>query len=253
MIDYLMMDESRLLCRCLHDGPVPLEEAGSPEGRPLAVESEAHLPPGTVGRFLRAVCRAYGSCGVLAVDGDAVVGKARFYPQEIAERFYPALCLQEPQRMRVLATFDPDVLPPKDELRERALFICCFQLVHDYKAAAEGRATDVPSYLGRGIATNMLRILIDWARAEGWDELRAEAVEPIPPLLMWSGRLSVERYRKLGFRAALSPSEKVEGAIHQRRGYHGEAMRKMWEPYAHVSDAEATRVYDVSLRLASDG
>jgi GNAT superfamily N-acetyltransferase len=232
---------------------VPLEETVSPEGRPLAVEAEAHLPPGTVGRFLRAVCRAYGSCGVLAVDGNAVVGKVRFYPQEIAERFYPALGLQEPQRMRVLATFDPGALPPRDELREKALFICCFQLVHDYKAAAEGRPTDVPSYLGRGIATSMLRVLIDWARAEGWDELRAEAVEPIPPLLMWSGRLSVERYRKLGFRAELSPSEKVEAAIHQRRGYHGEAMRKMWEPYAHVSDAEATRVYDVSLPLASGG
>jgi len=66
---------------------------------------------------------------------------------------------------------------------------------------------------------------------------------------MWSNCFRVERYRKLGFKATPSSTDSVEAALHQRRGYHGEAMKNMWEPYAHLSDEEVTKVYDVVLDL----
>ena len=253
MIECRMMDDTCLLCRCVHDGPVPLAEALSPADHPPPAEADADLPPGTIARFLRALCRNYGSCGVLAVDGEAVVGKVRFCPQEIADAFYPAVCLLAQDRLRTLAAFDPAALPTKSALRDRTLYLCCFQLVHDYKAAAEGRPAGQPSYLGQGIATQMLETLIDWARAGGWRRLRAKAVQDIRPLKMWSMWLSVERYRKLGFQATPSATDTVEAALHQRRGYHGEAMKEMWQPYAGVSDEEVTRMYDVVLDLARPG
>jgi len=60
-----------------------------------------------------------------------------------------------------IAAFDLGMLPSKDSLPEKALYIKCFQLVNDYKAVAEGRRADQPNYLGRGIATNILKMLID--------------------------------------------------------------------------------------------
>ena len=38
MIEYRMMDETCLLCYCLHGGPIPVEETRTPEPRPIAIE-----------------------------------------------------------------------------------------------------------------------------------------------------------------------------------------------------------------------
>ena len=246
MIEYRMMDETCLLCYCLHEGPIPVEDTRIPEARPLAVESENGVGQGTIVEFLRVVCRAYGSCGVLAIDGSYVVGKLRFYPRQLVNMLDPGPCLQTPDHVRGIAAFDLGSLPPKDSLSEKVLHIWCFQVLGEYTDRPEGW----PSYLGRGIGTTMLKTLIDWARAEGWDEIRAKAIPHIRPLMMWSSALSVERYRKLGFEVTLSADRDEGGPVSQRRGAQGEFIKKMWELYySHVSDEEASRLYDVVLRL----
>jgi GNAT superfamily N-acetyltransferase len=112
---------------------------------------------------------------------------------------------------------------------------------------AEGRPTDQPSYLRRGIGTALLQKSIEWARANGWKEVHAPAIPHIPPLMAWSCHLSVERYRKLGFE--ITPSaETSDGPVSQRRGYHGEAMKRMWEPYSHMSDEEVSKTYHAVLK-----
>jgi hypothetical protein len=98
----------------------------------------------------------------------------------------------------------------------------------------------------------MLKKLIEWARAEGWGEIRAIAIPHIRPLMRWSQALSVERYRKLGFDVRLSANRDEGGPAPQRRGAHGEVIKKMWEPYAHISDEEASRLYDVALDLKKE-
>jgi len=66
--------------------------------------------------------------------------------------------------------------------------------------------------------------------------------------MSWANHLSVERYRKLGF--DVKPSEeRCEAAVSQRRGAHGEFIKKLWEPFAHLSDEEASMMYDVRLNL----
>ena len=112
MVEYRMMDETCLLCYCLHGGPIPGEETCSPEARPMTVESETGLPQGTIAQFLGAVCRAYGSCAVLAIDGDQVVGKVRFYPQILMDAL-PNPCGQLGDCARAIAAFDADTLPAK--------------------------------------------------------------------------------------------------------------------------------------------
>lgn len=254
-IEYRVLDSGCVLRRCLHSGPIPLTETHPENPSPVEAESEADVAPGTIDTFLKALGETYGAYGFAALDGDIVVGQVRFFPSALANVCDPTpagdsvnTCVQEHHQIQAMAAVDVASLPPKDDLSPKTLTILCFQLVNDYKAMAEGRPSDQPSYLHRGIATNLLERTIDWARSEGWDEIRATAIPHIPPLMTWSCHLSIKRYEQLGFDIAPS-SETWDGPIGQRRGAHGEAMKRMWESYAHMSDEEVSKLYDVVLKL----
>jgi len=201
-----------------------------------AVERGGSLPEGTIAAFLRSVSRAYGACGVTAVDGDKVIGKVRFYPKYLVDMMTTG-CVQSDDGIRAIAGFDPSVLTPLESLSPKSLYVWCFQLVAEYS--------------GQGIGARMLRTTIDWCRANGWDEIHCKATRHIRPLLDWSGMQSTERYKKFGFQIGRHEisDEMKQGVVAMRGGYHGEDVRKQWEPHAHLSDDEASWVYDVALRL----
>ena len=242
MIEYRMMTEDCVLCICVHGGPLPLSKTCAAETRSTWKERELGLPDGTVARFLQAMCRTYGSCGILAIDGDAVVGHLRFYPaglDDVAAGGFPCVQMDE---IRALRDFDAGTLPPKNALAPAALRIHCFHVA----------GIDGASYRRRGIGTTMLETMIDWARAAGWEELRAGASEHIPPIYEWSGQMSVERYSRLGFRATATPGESpwLQAVRNMRAGHHGERVKTQWEAFAHLSDEEAAQHHDVVLDLS---
>jgi len=230
MIDYQMMREGWVLTSCLHSGPIALSEVTRAAESPSWLERDAKLPAGTIARGLNALCARYGSCGVMAVDGDAVVGKVRFGPA-LAQDLIPECAQQFADRW---PSFDPDGLPPSKALR-----IWCVQVVDD------GR------YRRRGIATAMLERAIAWAREEGWEEIHAGATLAIGPLLEWTGAFSVDAYARLGFSVAASrvSPELLEGVRHMRAGGHGDDVKEQWAAFEHLSDAEAGTLYDVALAL----
>ena len=255
-IQYRVLGADCMLRRCLHDGPIPLEQTSPDSSTALQAESEAGVPPGSIDAFLKALCQQYGAYGIAAVHGDMVIGQVRFFPSALADKYTTtaegtklSTCIQEHHQIQAMADIDLQSLPRKADLSPKALTILCFQLVNDYKAMAEGKPTDQPSYLHRGIGTALLEKSIDWARSEGWDEIHATAIPHSPPLMTWSSALSVKRYSKFGFRI-LPSTNTSDGPVSQRRGYHGEAMKRMWEPYAHLSDEEVSKLYDVVLELS---
>ena len=204
-------------------------------------EREYGLPEGSIARFLRALCREYGSCGVMAVDGDSVVAKIRFCPLSFSDTLSPeSLCVQMEKEARLIASFDVETLTPKDALPSKALCVLCFQVASSYR--------------GRGIATRMLETLIEWAKENGWEEIHSKAIQHIQPLLDLTGMWSVERYRKLGFQVTgHTPREELmQVVVAMRDGCHGEEVRLQWEQYGHLSDDEASRLYDVVLRIRPD-
>lgn len=252
-IQYRVLGPDCILRRCLHGGPIPLAETRPHSDAGVQAESETGVPAGTVGGFLKALCREYGAYGIAAVDGKTVIGQVRFFPSALgnlkgAKGVKMNTCVQEHNQIQAMAAVDVTSLPRKSDLSPKALTLLCFQLVNDYKAMAEGRPTDQPGYLHRGIGTALLEKMIDWARSEGWDEIRAKAIPHVSPLMAWSCFLSVNRYSKCGFHITPS-SETLDVAVSQRRGHHGEAMKRMWEPYAHMSDGEVSKLYDAVLRL----
>jgi len=229
-----MMREGCVLTSCLHSGPIPLAHVLEAESRPAWLETETDLAPGTVARVLNALCREYGSCGVMVLDGGQVIGKARVGPTEICDD--QPFCVQQlPDRLSALST---SALPPMASLGRRALSILCLQL-------AEGG-----TYFGRGIGGEMVRQVVAWARSRGWDEIRAKATRHIPPLLHWTGLLSVDAYDKLGFTCVgLLDVDLLDGVRSMRAGHHGDDVLRQWEPFEHLSDEEAAAVYELVLRF----
>ena len=76
------MDKSFILFRCLHFEPLcPLNiEKMSMNGLYISQEQFDRNK-----NFLAQLIDAYGSCAMLAMEGDLVVGHARFYPQLICD------------------------------------------------------------------------------------------------------------------------------------------------------------------------
>jgi len=204
MIDYRMMDETCLTCYCLHGGPIPLEETQTPETKPTWGESNAKVPKGTIAGHLRALCQAYGSCAVLAIDEKRIVGTLRFYPSELDESLQD---LQREECVKAIASFNVTNLPSKQSLSPKSLHIHCFQVAEVQQAATTGKQS---RYQRCGIGTTMLKRLITWAHEKGWDEIRAEAIGHIRPLMSWMNCLSVERYRALGFEIGEGVSDNAE-------------------------------------------
>ena len=255
MITYQLLDSTHILRSCLHHGPVLLTLLDPLNSSNPEVESHAKGPSGTVDAFLKALAKTYGAYGYAAIDDDKVIGQVRFYPSVLADTYKTSeneassnTCILEQHQVNVMGSLGSRDLPPKSVLSPRALSILCFQLVNDYKAMAEGRSSSQPSYLHRGIATILLENTIEWARSEGWEEIHAKAIPHIPPLMTWSCHLSVKRYERLGFDVTPSP-ETWDGPISQRRGFHGEAMKQMWEPYKHLSDEDVSQLNKAVLKL----
>jgi GNAT superfamily N-acetyltransferase len=242
MIEYRMMDEQTLLCRCMHGGPVPLDGASSalPEVSQDAVEA-----------FLKAIIDKYGSCAVLVVDGESIVGVLWFYPDIVREQLGAehAACIQEEHRAEAIARLNLESLPSKEDLPDISLRIECMMVVREYDQSKV--KTD---YTGRGIGKRMVKTLVAWAKDHGWKRIIANAIPDIKPLLLWHGSYSVERYKALGFRVTEETSDAgmglLDAANSQKLGYHGPRIEKMWaETYSHVSDDEISRVYTVVLDL----
>lgn len=235
VVEYQMMSDGLVLTSCVHGGPIPLAQVAKAAEEPSWLEQESGLPAGTIAAELNALCRRYRSCGVMALDGDAVIGKVRFSPAELGDNV--AQCVQQsPERH---AAFDPELLPQKEDLEPKSLELWCLQVV------------DAPQYRGRGIASTMLQRMVSWGREQGWEEVVTSAIRRIPPLLDWTGMLPVDTYLKLGFSVTGSEvnPDLLEGVAHMRAGGHGEDIRSQWGLFAGLSDDEAATLYRVALPL----
>ncbi len=236
MIAYRMMDETCLLPACLHGGPTPLTSLRDATKTATDIEKQEGIEAGTLARFLQALCERYGSCAVLAIHDDVVVGKLRFAPAQV-ERMLSGICLQQGEQVRIIAALDLATLPARDALERQLLRLDCYQVADGYR--------------GQGIAKHMLETVIEWARATGWEALSSTAVRHIPPLLNWTGQASLSALQQRGFAVVggeINPDLR-EGVISQRLGHHGEKVKQQWRAFADISDDEAAVLHELVLDL----
>ena len=183
MIEIKPMDEGYLHLMCLHDGPVdtttfepppdPLPGGHPPHpwsDRALREVAEAyrlhevyHPRPAP---FMREMIRRYGTCAMLAWEGQQVIGHLRFYPMQVARLFIPQgedcpslSWAGEPQDdagtlwVQCVMASRPYVGPDPDTVTGR-----------NWPAMQEAGAR-------RGVGLRLVQGLIGWAGEHGWNRI----------------------------------------------------------------------------------
>jgi ribosomal protein S18 acetylase RimI-like enzyme len=146
--------------------------------------------------LLGKLTRIYGSCAVLARDGEAVVGTLRFYPKALCV-FGPSgagMCLQQPCPNGPPDDMASAHFPPIEQLADKTLFVHCLMLAAD----APGR----PSYRRRGFGRRMAERLMEWAGQGGWAAVEATGYEDLEIVYSVTGVAGKTFWERLGFRVA---------------------------------------------------
>jgi len=151
------MTEELILWRCIHGGPLSRDtiDQWSSEGE---MSWERYRKRNM--SLLVKLTRTYGSCAIIARDGDYIVGHLRFYPK--------AVCDMEGAGVHCLMTGSP-------QQKENP-------------------------YQRKGIGSRMVWALIDWAKANGWERIEVDSFEDLPIIYEITGSAGYTFWEKLGFR-----------------------------------------------------
>jgi GNAT superfamily N-acetyltransferase len=184
------MSERFIVWRCLHHGPLTCETIDqwpSESTTPWERFRERNTA------LLLELTRSYGSCAILARDGDRVVGHLRFYPRAVCDlEGAGSPCLQQDPPAGPADDFADSGFPDPAQMEDRTLIVHC--LMTGSLQQAEN------PYQRKGIGTRMARALIEWARTNGWEAIEAESFEDLPIVYEITGSAGRTFWEKLGFR-----------------------------------------------------
>ena len=177
------MSKDFILFRCLHDGPL---SPSNIETKSMNIGSLSKKQLDRNKKLLTRLIDAYGSCAMLAMEGDSVIAHARFYPQIIYNRF--KFCCHDPKHIITQEMVEMN-LPPLTNPTERILRITCFFVHKDYR--------------GQGLSHKLINAILEWAKNNGWKSVRCFAYqdsywlasEMCTPMLR---TYSKHRFKKIG-------------------------------------------------------
>jgi GNAT superfamily N-acetyltransferase len=186
--------EEFILWRCLHGGPLSFEtidlwpETGEMSTMPWERYRERNVP------LLRKLIQTYGTCAIVARDGDQIVGQLRFYPKVVCAMNDGSLCLQQDHPAGPGDRFADNDFPDPAAIEDKTLSVHCMMTGSSLQAENP--------YQRKGIGTRMARTLIQWAGANGWEHIEADAFEEIPHIYEVTGSTGYMFWEKLGFYVA---------------------------------------------------
>jgi hypothetical protein len=191
-ITFAMLKEDFLLWRCLHGGPLDqrtIEQWPPDSTMPWQALRARNVP------LLKKLTQVYGACAVVALDHEQVVGQLRFYPREVcalAGAGAEFMCLQQRAPNGPPDDFVEAVFPPLSQLKDKTLFVHCLMTI----------APQSPehTYRRKGIGSQMVRVLIDWASESGWQAIETVAYEDLDLLYGITGVAGRTFWERLGFR-----------------------------------------------------
>ncbi|MDP2898445.1 MAG: GNAT family N-acetyltransferase [bacterium] len=230
------MDKDFVLFRCVHWGPLsPSNIETAPANIPGLLEGQFERNR----RFLTRVIDAYGSCGMLAMDREFVVGHVRFYPQAICDQH--RFCCQDPNNAIKQEMVEMN-LPKIENPAKRILRIDCI-LVHE-------------DYRGRGLSHALLDGVLEWAREHNWTAVRAWASPDNYWLASQICAPMLRTYLKHGFeKAETAPSSEIRDLIRDlltkiRDGEMGAEKKKEFQQFCGGQDlSEIATYYEVERQL----
>jgi len=183
------MSRDFVVWRCLHGGPLSREDL---EACPSDLSVDWPTRRAKNVPLLEKLIDTYGTCAMLARDGDVIVGLVRFYPKWLFEWTGAGLCMQQCYPAGPNAELVDVPFPPLAELADKALSVHCMTTGSPLQASNP--------YQRKGLASQMVEVLIDWAGEHGWIGIAATACEEAEILYANSGAASMAFWEKLGFR-----------------------------------------------------
>jgi len=184
------MTEEFLLWRCLHGGPYSRDtiDQWSPADKMPWERYRARNA-----RLLLKMTTTYGACAILARDGDKIAGHLRFYPKAVCSlKGAGGLCLQDDPPAGPADDFAESSFPSQAQIEDKTLVVHCLM-------TGSPQHTENP-YQRKGIGTRMVRALIEWAKAHGWERIEADSFEDLPIIYQITGTAGHTFWEKLGFR-----------------------------------------------------
>jgi GNAT superfamily N-acetyltransferase len=186
------MTEEFILWRCLHAGPLSrdnIDQWPAASKMPWDRYRVRNAP------LLLKLTRTYGACAIIARDGDKVIGQLRFYPKVVCEMEDAGfLCLQQDFPAGSAANFADRDFPALAQIEDKALAVHCVM-------TGCSQQKENP-YQRKGISTRMVKALIQWAKASGWERIEADSFEDLPLIYEITGSAGHTFWEKLGFHVA---------------------------------------------------
>jgi ribosomal protein S18 acetylase RimI-like enzyme len=194
-----MMGTEFPVWRCLHGGPIDAENLEQTTPHPAMDWPRIRKRNLSL---LERLTQLYGSCAVLAREGQDVVGMIRFYPKAAcALPGAHGLCLQQCEPNGPADAFADAGLPAFEQIQDKTLTIHC--LTVGLPGRPGGR------YQRKGIATRMVRELERWAQGRGWAAIEAPAYEDLLTLYAMTGNAGRAFWERLGYTIATTDVEQA--------------------------------------------
>ena len=187
------MTREFILWRCLHGGPITREAVDQPEPHPSIpwTQLRARNVP-----LLSELTDVYGACALIAWHSERIVGQLRFYPKAVCQMAAPGpgLCMQQTFPGGPADDLVDKTFPPLDLIDDKTLFVHCMM-------TGSPQQQENP-YQRKCLGTRMVRTLIQWAKAKGWEHIEAHAFEDIPIVYEITGGAGHTFWEKIGFHVA---------------------------------------------------
>lgn len=174
VVEYRPMGEDFILPVCpqiLLEGPLDIGDPNLPK---LSLSFESDCPEENA-EFFRRYISAGQTCAILAWDRYLVVGAITFFPQREV-------------RAKIGKIYGTETYPEE----------WWTKLASDSYTLVVGCVTVAKGYRGQGIATGLVKFLINWARQAGWRRILVTGV--FTEIVGYNFRLALPFWEDLGFK-----------------------------------------------------
>lgn len=222
------MGKDLVLYRCLHAGLL------SPSNIEQKSTNIPGLPKEQIDRnkvFLTRLIETYGSCAMLAIDGEYVVGHTRFYPEIVySNSGKKHICCQD-TASPVTVDMTEMEMPKVGDMADRTLCISCWFIHADYR--------------NRGLSHALLQRIVEWARDHGWATIRSSAAADNFWVASQACTPMLHTYEKHGFRKIRTdPSPDLEEFLtHVQQGKFGVERQKGFEKHCGKCELSEIAIY----------
>jgi len=240
MVEIKPMDEKLILWRCLHSGPLSkqtIEQWPEQQADHWKKLRAVNIP------LLEKLIRTYGTCAMIASDGDEIVGMLRFYPKALMAMAKAGdMCLQQFHPAGPAEDFVDEELPSLAEIEDKTLEICCIMTSRPYAGEEEtnicGGHCLSKTHAGarKGIGLKLAKALVAWAREQGWKRIEVTTHPDLDIFYGITGSAGQSFWKKAGFQVVnvrpmskeLWPDENARALIDSQAKDAGISNEQAW-------------------------